>query len=59
VGGGIVGIEAAQGIGDFVGHFFVVIGLEHPVVEATMSAAGRAPAFGGVERKMFGVEFRK
>ena len=57
VRGGIIGIEGAQRVGDLIGHFLFLIGLQHPVVDATVAAAGGAPAARGVEREVFWVEF--
>ena len=46
IGGKIIGIEGAQRIGDFVGSFLILVGIQHPVVDASVTAAGWTPAFG-------------
>jgi len=57
VGGRIVGIEMAERIGDLGGHFLLLVGLQHPVVDVPMAAAGRAPALRRIEGKLFRIEF--
>src|SRR6478735_6032301 len=47
----IIRIEGAKGVGDFIGHFLIFVGLQHPIVDAAMTAAGWAPAAWGVEGK--------
>ena len=43
VGRDVVGIKGAQGVGDLVGAFVVLVGRQHPVIDAAVAAAGRAP----------------
>ena len=48
--------EFAQPRGGIVG-LVVIRRLKHPWKDAAVAAAGRAPAAGGIEGKVFGVEF--